>query len=59
VGAHSTPSSIVGRLSYFYKLFGPSFTMDTSCSTGASALHSTCRPLQHGDCDLSIVSGVK
>ncbi|ORX78517.1 thiolase-like protein [Anaeromyces robustus] len=59
IAAHSTPSGIVGRLSYFYKLFGPSFTIDTACSTGASALHSACRSLQFGDCDLSIVSGVK
>ncbi|OUM60730.1 hypothetical protein PIROE2DRAFT_31393, partial [Piromyces sp. E2] len=59
IASHSTPSGIVGRLSYFYKLFGPSFTIDTACSTGASALHSACRSLQHGDCDLSIVSGVK
>ncbi|KAG4093875.1 hypothetical protein H8356DRAFT_1311429 [Neocallimastix lanati (nom. inval.)] len=59
ISAHSTPSGIAGRLSYFYKLFGPSFTIDTACSTGASALHSACRSLQFGDCDLSVVSGVK
>jgi len=60
IATHSTsPSGIVGRLSYFYKLFGPSFTIDTACSTGASALHTACRHLQFGDCDLSIVSGVK
>jgi len=59
ISAHSTPSGIAGRLSYFYKLFGPSFTIDTACSTGASALHSACRSLQFGDCDLSVVTGVK
>jgi len=59
ISTHSTPSGIAGRLSYFYKLFGPSFTIDTACSTGASALYSACLSLQHGDCDLSIVSGVK
>eukprot|EP00833_Pecoramyces_ruminatium_P000898 jgi/Orpsp1_1/1174930/evm.model.c7180000051998.1 len=59
ISAHSSPSGITGRLSYFYKLFGPSFTIDTACSTGASALHAACRSLQFGDCDLSIVSGVK
>ncbi|OUM60722.1 hypothetical protein PIROE2DRAFT_45999, partial [Piromyces sp. E2] len=59
IATHSSPSGIAGRLSYFYKLFGPSFTIDTACSTGASALHSACRSLQFGDCDLSIVSGVK
>eukprot|EP00833_Pecoramyces_ruminatium_P008811 jgi/Orpsp1_1/1182843/evm.model.c7180000082866.1 len=60
ISAHGTsPSDIAGRLSYFYRLYGPSFTMDTACSTGASALHTACRSLQFGDCDLSIVSGVK
>ncbi|ORY36775.1 ketoacyl-synt-domain-containing protein [Neocallimastix californiae] len=60
IAAHGqSPSGIAGRLSYFYRLYGPSFTMDTACSTGASALHTACRSLQCGDCDLSIVSGVK
>ncbi|ORX61108.1 ketoacyl-synt-domain-containing protein [Piromyces finnis] len=55
----SSPSGIAGRLSYFYRLYGPSFTIDTACSTGATALHTACRSLQHHDCNLSIVSGVK
>jgi len=60
IANHGTsPSGISGRLSYFYKLYGPSLTLDTACSTGASALHTACRSLQYGDCDLSIVSGVK
>jgi len=60
LAAHATAqSSIAGRLSYFYELFGPSYTIDTACSTGSSALHSACQSMQCGDCDLSIVSGVK
>ncbi|ORX78810.1 thiolase-like protein, partial [Anaeromyces robustus] len=60
IAAHAdTQSGLAGRLSYFYRLYGPAFTMDTACSTGASALHTACRSLQHRDCNLSIVSGVR
>ncbi|OUM65297.1 hypothetical protein PIROE2DRAFT_41798, partial [Piromyces sp. E2] len=60
LASHATAqSSIAGRLSYFYKLFGPSYTIDTACSTGSSALHSACQSMQCGDCDLSVVTGVK
>ncbi|ORX86212.1 ketoacyl-synt-domain-containing protein, partial [Anaeromyces robustus] len=53
------PSSIAGRLSYFYKLYGPSVTVDTACSTGATALHTACRSMLFGDCDISIVTASK
>ncbi|KAL6594873.1 hypothetical protein U3516DRAFT_647398 [Neocallimastix sp. 'constans'] len=60
LGSHTlNQSSIAGRLSYFYKLFGPSFTIDTACSTGSSALHIACNAMKRGECDLSIVTGVK
>ncbi|ORX59870.1 hypothetical protein BCR36DRAFT_315942 [Piromyces finnis] len=60
LASHATAqSSIAGRLSYFYQLFGPSYTIDTACSTGSSALHSACQSLQCNDCNLSIVTGVK
>ncbi|ORX78811.1 ketoacyl-synt-domain-containing protein [Anaeromyces robustus] len=60
IAAHSnTQSGIAGRLSYFYRLYGPSLTMDTACSTGGSAIHTAVRSLQNRDCNLSIVSCVR
>jgi len=56
---NSNPSAIAGRLSYFYKLYGPSVTVDTACSTGATALHTACRSMLFGDCNLSIVTASK
>ncbi|ORX45632.1 ketoacyl-synt-domain-containing protein [Piromyces finnis] len=56
---NSNPSAIAGRLSYFYKLYGPSVTVDTACSTGATALHTACRSMIFGDCNLSIVTASK
>jgi len=51
--------SVAGRLSYFYKLYGPAVSIDTACSTGATALHTACRSIQYGECDLAIVSGAR
>eukprot|EP00833_Pecoramyces_ruminatium_P011471 jgi/Orpsp1_1/1185503/evm.model.c7180000094097.1 len=56
---NSNPSAIAGRLSYFYKLYGPSVTVDTACSTGATALHTACRSMLYGDCRLAMVSASK
>jgi 3-oxoacyl-(acyl-carrier-protein) synthase/acyl carrier protein len=54
----SSHGSIANRVSYFFGLEGPSFAIDTMCSSGAFAIHSACRDLQHGDCDLAIAGGV-
>ena len=56
---NSNPSAIAGRLSYFYKLYGPSVTVDTACSTGATALHTACRSMIYGDCRLAMVTASK
>jgi acyl transferase domain-containing protein/long-subunit acyl-CoA synthetase (AMP-forming) len=52
-------SSVAGRISYFYKIYGPAISMDTACSTGATALHTAYRSMQYGECDLAIVSGAR
>eukprot|EP00833_Pecoramyces_ruminatium_P013579 jgi/Orpsp1_1/1187611/evm.model.d7180000059031.1 len=60
LSAHGTElHSAAGRLSYFYKLYGPAISIDTACSTGATALHTAYRSMQYGDCDLAIVSGAR
>ena len=41
-------SMLSNRISWFYDLRGPSFTIDTACSSSMVALHEACRELQDG-----------
>ncbi|KAJ3652398.1 hypothetical protein Zmor_018367 [Zophobas morio] len=45
------------RLSYHLKLKGPSFTIDTACSSSGNALHSAFLAMRNGDCENAIVGG--
>lgn len=47
-----------GRISYFYKLSGPSIVTDTACSSSMVSIYQACRALQHGDCTAAISGGV-
>jgi polyketide synthase PksN len=51
-------SSIANRVSHFLDLSGPSLSLDTMCSSSAVAIHTACRDLRSGDCELAIVGGV-
>ena len=54
-----TASSSVGaRLSYFLGLNGPSFAIDTACSSSMAALYQASLCLRSGDCDMAFVGGV-
>jgi phthiocerol/phenolphthiocerol synthesis type-I polyketide synthase C len=65
-GVHPTQHTAVGnaldvvaaRVSYFYKLKGPSLTVETGCSSAMVALHLACRALTAGEIDGAIVGGV-
>jgi acyl transferase domain-containing protein len=43
------------RLSYVFDLKGPSFTLDTACSSSFYALHLACMGLYNGDCEGALV----
>lgn len=45
------------RLSYALGLCGPSFTIDTACSSSAYALNAAYKSIMSGDCDAAIVGG--
>ncbi|KAG9763794.1 ketoacyl-synt-domain-containing protein, partial [Aureobasidium melanogenum] len=45
------------RISYVYNLQGPSFTLDTACSSSIYAAHQACRALAHGETDGALVCG--
>lgn len=45
------------RISYFLNLKGPSFSVDTACSSALTALDLAVRAIWNGDCDRAIVAG--
>lgn len=47
-----------GRINYFFKFGGPSFNLDTACSSGLAAVHAACTSLWAGDSDLVIAGGL-
>ena len=48
-------SLAANRISHFFDLRGPSFAVDTGCSSALVALHLACASLRAGDVDLAIV----
>lgn len=50
---------IAGRVSYTLNLKGPSVTIDTACSSSLVAIHTACRDIMHGECDMAIAGGIK
>ena len=47
------------RVSYKLNLKGPSFTVQTACSTSLVAVHLACQSLLNYQCDLAMAGGVK
>lgn len=55
---HGTSStSMAGRLSWLWDLRGPSFALDTACSSGLVALHLAVQGLRAGEADTALVGG--
>jgi len=57
-GAHSHFWSNANRLSYFLNLNGPSFAVDSACSSSLTAIHLACASLQRRECRAAIAGGV-
>ncbi|KAI9781322.1 MAG: Type I Iterative PKS [Peltula sp. TS41687] len=47
---------LANRISHALNLKGPSFTLDTGCSSSLYALHQACTALDIGECDAAIVA---
>ncbi|MEV5976613.1 beta-ketoacyl synthase N-terminal-like domain-containing protein [Streptomyces sp. NPDC052114] len=50
-------SALVTRVSYLMNLTGPSFVVQTACSTSLVAVHTACQDLLDYRCDLALAGG--
>jgi len=55
---HTSPASMVGRVSHFFDLKGPSVAIDNHCASALVAVHEGCEYLRRGLGDLAIAGGV-
>ncbi len=54
----ATASIAANRISFVYDWRGPSFVVDTACSSGMVAFHLACMALARGDCDLALAGAI-
>ncbi|KAL9094770.1 MAG: hypothetical protein Q9165_003041 [Trypethelium subeluteriae] len=47
-----------GRVNYFFKFAGPSFNIDTACSSGLATVNAACSALWAGEADTVIAGGL-
>ena len=47
-----------GRINYFFKFCGPSFNLDTACSSGLAAVNAACSALWAGEVDTVLAGGL-
>jgi acyl transferase domain-containing protein/acyl carrier protein len=47
------------RISFKFNLRGPSYTIQTACSTSLVAIHVACQALLNGECDMALAGGSK
>lgn len=62
IGTYGTPGTVRafgnGRINYFFKFSGPSFNVDTACSSGLTAVHAACLALWSGEADTVVAGGL-
>ena len=62
IGTHAVPGGerafANGRINYFFNFGGPSFNIDTACSSGLAAVNAACSALWAGEADTVIAGGL-
>jgi len=58
IGTGNALSIAAGRISYLFDLRGPSFIVDTACSSALVAIHNAAASLRNGESDAAIAGGV-
>jgi phthiocerol/phenolphthiocerol synthesis type-I polyketide synthase C len=58
VNSGSALSIAANRISYFFDFHGPSFAVDTACSSALVALHQACLSLWSGECSVAVVGAI-
>nr|VFJ47074.1 MAG: amino acid adenylation domain-containing protein [Candidatus Kentron sp. FM]VFJ50934.1 MAG: amino acid adenylation domain-containing protein [Candidatus Kentron sp. FM] len=54
----NSADSLTSRVCYKLGLTGPGVTVQTACSTSLVAVHTACRALRGGECDMALAGGV-
>lgn len=57
-GQGSVLAVIANRIAYQFDLHGPSFVVDTACSSALTAVHLAARSVREGECDLAFAGAV-
>ena len=58
MGFANSMADIANRVSYVLNIHGPSFTVDTMCSSSLTSIHLACQDLKLGKTDMAIAGGV-
>ncbi|KAL5362258.1 ketoacyl-synt-domain-containing protein [Aspergillus floccosus] len=53
----NSPAIMANRISYFFNWTGPSFSVDTGCSSSLLAVHLAVEALRNGDCAMAVAVG--
>ena len=51
-------SIAANRISYIFDLCGPSFAIDTACSSSMVAFHQACQSILNGECNQALTGGI-